>query len=66
MDGGAWWATIHGVTESDTTWHLNINKTSGTQRLSDLLVVTQLVNAESDPEHGGPDWKGLCTGRSTA
>ena len=19
MDGGAWWATVHGVTESDTT-----------------------------------------------
>ena len=20
-DRGAWWATIHGATESDTTWH---------------------------------------------
>ena len=66
MDRGAWRATIHEVTESDTTWQLNINKTSGTQRLSDRLVVTQLVNAESDPEPGGPGWKGLCTGRSAA
>ena len=23
MDRGDWWATVHGVTESDTTWRLN-------------------------------------------
>ena len=24
MDGGAWWATVHGVVESDMTWWLSV------------------------------------------
>ena len=34
MDRGAWWATDHGVTESDTTEHAQL-----------LLLATLLVNA---------------------
>ena len=25
LDRGAWWATVHGATESNTTWQLNNN-----------------------------------------
>ena len=25
MDRGAWWGTVHGATESNTTWRLNSN-----------------------------------------
>ena len=29
MDRGAWWATIHGVTESDTTEHIRMRTHTG-------------------------------------
>ena len=30
MDGGAWWATVHGVTESDVTEHICTPETNTT------------------------------------
>ena len=34
MDGGAWWATVHGVAESDTTKRLHFTLHFGIPTLS--------------------------------
>ena len=39
MDGGAWWATVHGVTESETTeplTHTHIHTHTHTHTVSSL------------------------------
>ena len=57
MDRGAWWAIVHGVTESDMTKHACTNKTSNVERVqlpypcqcllfSIVLNVVTLVSAE--------------------
>ena len=39
LDREAWWATVHGVTESWT-------------RLSDLTFILKIANLDDDVEHG--------------
>ena len=39
MDRGAWWATVHGPTESDTTEQLSTARSTLSSRLISHLII---------------------------
>ena len=45
MDRGAWWVTVHGVTESDTTEQLSTQQHDGKGKTSRL----RLLKAQEEP-----------------
>ena len=40
MDGGAWWATVHGVAKSQTRLSERLNKTKGEKDLNSFFVIS--------------------------
>ena len=53
MDRGAWWATVHGVTESDMTEHTHIRKAFSIIPVNKLqaTIVHGVVKSQTQPGH---------------
>ena len=53
MDRGAWWATVHGVTESDMTEHTHIRKAFSIIPGNKLqaTIVHGVVKSQTQPGH---------------